>query len=107
MSHFHPHDPIGDRLVTNLPGVGDLLGKNLCSAGFDKVYVCINFKEKILASIKNIFKNLFQAYVLLGQFLVLKKNRDLFVDWLKDFGANSEESEVCYQYLFDWCDEFL
>ena len=42
MSDFHPHDPIGDRPVTNLPGIGDLLGKNLCSAGFDKVWICMH-----------------------------------------------------------------
>ena len=59
MSHFHPHDPIGDRPVTDLPGISDLLGKNLCSKGFDKVY--INFlKEKILASIKIFFKIFFR-----------------------------------------------
>ena len=51
---------------------------------------------------------LFQAYVVLGQFLVLKKNRDLFVDWLKDYaGANSKQASDCYQCLSDWCDEFL
>ena len=39
MSNFHPHDPIGDRPVTDLTGISDLLGKNLCSKGFDKVNV--------------------------------------------------------------------
>ena len=40
-------------------GIGDVLGKRLESKGFDK------------------------AYVVLGQFLLLKKNRDLFVEWIK------------------------
>ena len=56
----------------------------------------------------DLFLFLFQAYVVLGQFLVLKKNRDLFVDWLKDYaGANSKQSADCYQCQSDWCDEFL
>jgi hypothetical protein len=42
------------------------------------------------------------------QFLVLKKNKDLFIDWLKDYaGANSKQASDCYQCLSDWCDEFL
>ena len=49
-----------------------------------------------------------QAYVVLGQFLVLKKNKELFVDWLKDTAsANSKQAGDCYQCLSDWCDEFL
>jgi len=50
----------------------------------------------------------FQASVVLGQFLVLKKNRELFQDWMKDVcGANTKQSSDCYQCLSDWCDEFL
>merc|ERR1711981_614377 len=77
-------EPMSDKPVTELAGIGETLGKRLSSKGFDK------------------------AYVVLGQFLVLKKNRDLFVDWLKDYaGANSKQSADCYQCLSDWCDEFL
>ncbi|KAJ8984971.1 hypothetical protein NQ317_007841 [Molorchus minor] len=42
-------EPMGDKPVTDLAGVGGVLGERLVSAGFDK------------------------AYVVLGQFLVLKK----------------------------------
>lgn len=49
-----------------------------------------------------------QAYVVLGQFLVLKKNRELFIEWLKDISmANTKHAADCYQCLYDWCDEFL
>ena len=64
--------------------------------------------------------------MVLGQFLLLKKNKDLFVEWIKDLagrelthrwwnylicsifaGANTKQSGDCYQCLSDWCDEFL
>merc|ERR1711944_71992 len=77
-------EPMSDKPVTDLAGIGETLGGRLSGKGFDK------------------------AYVVLGQFLVLKKNRDLFVDWLKDYaGANSKQASDCYQCLSDWCDEFL
>jgi len=77
-------EPMNEKAVTDLAGIGEVLGKRLTTKGFDK------------------------AYVVLGQFLVLKKNRDLFVDWLKDeAGANSKQAADCYQCLNDWCDEFL
>jgi Barrier to autointegration factor len=50
----------------------------------------------------------FQAYVVLGQYLVLKKDQELFMDWLKDTcSANTKQSTDCYNCLNDWCDEFL
>jgi len=77
-------EPMNDKPVTDLAGIGDVLGKRLDSKGFDK------------------------AYVVLGQFLLLKKNRDLFEEWIKDLaGANKKQATDCYQCLADWCDEFL
>ena len=52
-------EPMGEKPVTDLAGIGEVLGKRLVSKGFD------------------------QAYVVLGQFLLLKKNKDLFIDWIK------------------------
>lgn len=50
----------------------------------------------------------FQAYVVLGQYLLLKKEKELFQEWLKDTcSANSKQSSDCYQCLNDWCEEFL
>jgi hypothetical protein len=37
-----------------------------------------------------------KAYVVLGQFLLLKKNKDLFVEWIKDLaGANTKQVSTC------------
>ena len=97
-------EPMGDKEVTDLAGIGEVLGDRLVKKGFDKVrnftYLC-NVTGKFILI-------LLQAYVVLGQFLVLKKNKELFVDWLKDTaGANSKQAGDCHQCLNDWCDELL
>ncbi|XP_014664910.1 PREDICTED: barrier-to-autointegration factor-like [Priapulus caudatus] len=77
-------EPMGDKLVTELAGIGPVLGGRLQDKGFDK------------------------AYVVLGQFLILKKDKEMFVDWLKDtILANSKQASDCHQCLSDWCDSFL
>lgn len=49
-----------------------------------------------------------QAYVVLGQFLVLRKDEELFREWLKDTcGANTKQQGDCYGCLREWCDSFL
>ena len=75
---------MGDKLVTDLAGIGPVLGGKLAEKGFDK------------------------AYVVLGQFLVLKKNEELFKDWVNQTcGANAKQSGDCYNCLKEWCDAFL
>ncbi|CAG2161889.1 unnamed protein product [Oppiella nova] len=82
--HNFVSEPMGEKPVTDLAGIGEVLGKRLESKGFDK------------------------AYVVLGQFLVLKKNQELFVEWLKDLsGANAKQAKDCCQCLGEWCDQFL
>ncbi|GFR95913.1 barrier-to-autointegration factor [Elysia marginata] len=77
-------EPMGEKLVTELAGIGDTLGKRLTDANYDK------------------------AYVVLGQFLLFKKDEDLFKEWLKDAcGANSKQSGDCYHCIKEWCDSFL
>ncbi|OQR74066.1 barrier-to-autointegration factor-like [Varroa jacobsoni] len=77
-------EPMGEKPITDVAGIGEVLGKRLVAKGFDK------------------------AYILLGQFLVLKKNQELFTEWLKDIsGANAKQATDCFQCLKDWCDEFL
>ncbi|KAL2095273.1 hypothetical protein ACEWY4_009992 [Coilia grayii] len=77
-------EPMGEKPVTALAGIGEVLGNRLEEKGFDK------------------------AYVVLGQFLVLKKDEELFRDWLKDTcGANAKQQGDCYGCLREWCDSFL
>jgi hypothetical protein len=68
--------PTEEKPVGSLAGIGKVLGKKLKERGFDK------------------------AYVVLGQFLVLKKNEGLFWEWLKDtHDANAKQSWDCFGYL--------
>lgn len=51
---------------------------------------------------------LLQAYNVLGQFLLLEMDQELFCEWLKDtIKANSKQSKDCHACLKAWCDEFL
>lgn len=77
-------EPMDDKEVTELAGIGEVLGDRLKEKGFDK------------------------AYVVLGQFLLLKKNEELFKDWLKDTcGANSKLSQDCFNCIREWCNSFI
>ena len=77
-------EPMGDKGVTELAGIGEALGGRLSEKGYDK------------------------AYVVLGQFLVLKKNEELFKDWLNQTcSANKKQQADCYRCLKEWCDAFL
>ncbi|XP_077999622.1 barrier-to-autointegration factor-like [Glandiceps talaboti] len=77
-------EPMADKPVTALAGIGPALGGRLEDKGFDK------------------------AYIVLGQFLILKKTEELFRDWLNETtGANKKQAGDCYQCLRDWCDNFL
>ena len=77
-------EPMGDKPVTDIAGIGPVLGERLADKGYDR------------------------AYVVLGQFLVLKKNGELFMDWLNQTcKANAKQQQDCYQCLDDWCSAFL
>ncbi|CAH3140706.1 unnamed protein product [Porites lobata] len=72
-------EPMGEKDVTELAGIGEVLGGKLKEKGFDK------------------------AYVVLGQFLVLKKDQEMFMDWIKDeCGANKKQGGDCYNCLKEW-----
>ena len=77
-------EKMGNKAVTELTGIGSVLGAKLASKGFDK------------------------AYMVLGKFLLLKKDKGKFVEWLKNLsGANVDQASDCYQALRDWCTKFL
>ncbi|KAI0234276.1 Barrier-to-autointegration factor B [Lamellibrachia satsuma] len=49
-----------------------------------------------------------KAYELLGQFLVLKKNKLLFSYWITStIDIKDEKARECYNCLLDWSDIFL
>lgn len=136
-------EPMGEKPVMALAGIGEVLGKRLEEKGFDKVFFSLFTPEalcwlmysqyRVPAGFLWLLHNhlqglgaaLFlglsrtdwksfsvcsppQAYVVLGQFLVLKKDEELFRDWLKDTcGANAKQQGDCYGCLKEWCDAFL
>ena len=75
---------MGEKKVTELAGIGDALGARLAEKGFDK------------------------AYVVLGQFLLLKKDEEMFREFLKtEINANKKQGGDCFNCLNDWCEAFL
>jgi hypothetical protein len=77
-------EPIGDKAVTSIAGIGNVLGVRLLNKGYDK------------------------AYILLGYFLTFKKDEKLFKDWLREAcGCNSTQSNNATCCLKEWCNLYL
>ncbi|NXA42749.1 BAFL protein, partial [Eudromia elegans] len=73
-------EPMGNKTITEVDGIDEELGHKLAAEGFDK------------------------AYILLGQFLLLKKDAPVFQQWLKEaFGASSRQAGQCATCLTEWC----
>uniref|UniRef100_A0A8B9S8V6 Barrier-to-autointegration factor-like protein n=1 Tax=Apteryx owenii TaxID=8824 RepID=A0A8B9S8V6_APTOW len=73
-------EPMGNKTVTEVVSIDEELGSKLAAKGFDK------------------------AYILLGQFLLLKKDASIFQLWLKGtFGASSRQALQCATCLTEWC----
>ncbi|XP_044513827.1 barrier-to-autointegration factor-like [Gracilinanus agilis] len=67
---------MGDKSVGYLMGIRKVLGKKFEDKGFDKVQV------------------------ILVQFLVLKKDKDVFWEWFKETcGVNAKQSQNCFGCL--------
>lgn len=99
--HNFVSEPMGDKPVTDLAGIGEVLGKRLSDQGFDRV-------SKMFESCQGFNQFSFQAFVVLGQYLVLKKDQELFVEWMKENAkANTKQANDCCQCLSEWCDQFL
>ncbi|XP_067938727.1 barrier-to-autointegration factor B-like [Watersipora subatra] len=77
-------EPMGEKAVSELAGIGPVLSGRFTEKGFD------------------------QAYVVLGQFLLLKKDEELFQDWIKEtIQANSKQARDCCNCLKEWCEANL
>jgi predicted flap endonuclease-1-like 5' DNA nuclease len=83
--HAHFIDgPILDKDVSALPGIGDVAAKKLGEAGFKK------------------------ACKVVGQFLVLDKDKDAFKEWLmRTSGARADCREKCYKAIKEWTDNYV
>ncbi|XP_061601339.1 barrier-to-autointegration factor-like protein [Cololabis saira] len=77
-------EPIEDKPVTALPGIGEVLGEKLVKKGFTK------------------------ASALLGHFVQMGRDPEKFKAWLKETsGANDYQADLCTRALVEWCETFL
>ena len=82
--HLFIREPMSNKSVNDLVGVGPVLGKRFAAMGYQ------------------------EASTLFGQFLVVKKTRQLFIIWvMKTVGANMKQAKDIFQCLLDWSKEFL
>lgn len=72
-------ESLHEKPASALAGIGDVHGKSLSDAGFDK------------------------AYKVFGQYLVLGKDETRFKKWLAGITtANRSQQDQCYRCLRDW-----
>ncbi|XP_051526414.1 barrier-to-autointegration factor [Myxocyprinus asiaticus] len=77
-------EPMGDKSVYTLPGIGPVLGGRLENIGIRR------------------------ARDLLGRFLVFEMDEWKFKSWLRDScGANAKQQRDCYYCLKEWTDNNL
>jgi hypothetical protein len=71
--------PIGDKSINTIPGISKLTEKKFMEQGFSK------------------------AYHLLGQFLILNKDIELFDQWLNTVNMKDSSKKMCIETLAEWC----
>uniref|UniRef100_G3MN83 Barrier-to-autointegration factor-like protein n=1 Tax=Amblyomma maculatum TaxID=34609 RepID=G3MN83_AMBMU len=77
-------EPMGNKSVTELAGIGDTLGGRLKANGYSR------------------------ADSVVGQYLLMRGDRKQFSSWLTDVtGANSKQAQDCYRCVDDWCQNFM
>ncbi|KFD56089.1 hypothetical protein M514_02867 [Trichuris suis] len=70
--------------ISTVAGIGEAYAKVLRDEGFD------------------------EASVLFGQFLLLRKDEELFVTWLKEFaGMNNRHAHACANCFAEWASQHL
>ena len=77
------NSPMKQKRVSQLPGIGFVLGGKLIDAGITR------------------------AYHVFGKFLVLDKDRIAFYEWLRGFGADDGQCTACFNALDEWCKRYL
>lgn len=76
--------PIGNKMATDLPGIGPVLGARLSEKGYER------------------------ADLVLGMYLICRKNDEFFMEWLHETcGANRNQASNCAKALKEWCSQFL
>ncbi len=93
-------EPLKDKHVSEVPGLGPKLASHLEESGITKV--C---NRSILG---RFLVEYFQAYELLGIYLTLLKNKDYFELWIRDnAGANRHQAKQCADAIDAFCSQFL
>ena len=78
-SRTFANEPMGDKDVSKLGGIGRTTEKKMRGKGINK------------------------AYQVVGKYLCLEKNENEFKDWIQEFGANEGQAEACYHCVNGWC----
>ncbi|XP_075981550.1 barrier-to-autointegration factor-like [Anticarsia gemmatalis] len=74
-------EPMGSKLTTEIPGVGNVLGARLGEAGYTR------------------------ASHLYGEFLSKRQEKAAFQQWMKtEFNASSKQQADCYNSMREWTD---
>jgi hypothetical protein len=77
-------EPMGEKPVTDIAGIGETYGKRLNELGFEK------------------------AYNLLGQFLLLNKDEENFKEWLKEeVSMNGKHLNDCCACMSEWTRSYV
>ncbi|XP_074593809.1 barrier-to-autointegration factor-like [Brevipalpus obovatus] len=78
------NEPMRDKDVSTLPGVGPALGPRLIEKGYNK------------------------AYHVLGMYLCLD-NEEKFKQWFRETAQtnNAKYANDCYNCLREWCDKYI
>ena len=100
-------EPMGEKDVSEIAGIGPTLKIRLHNKGFKYVSFKLQI-EKIRRKNSPMVIFIFQAYNILGQYLLLNKNEELFQDWLKqEAGINSKIAKEVYNCISEWTLAFI
>ncbi len=96
-------EPLGDKGIRDVPGIGDVLGTKLSEAGYEKV--CFFF---FINKSRFLYIDFFQAYTLFGKYLLCNKDMEEFQDWIQtQCGANSHQAKTAAEAFTEWAEAFI